>query len=102
MKSIHQHGVLTKRGTELHEEDRRHVLSAYVHRNTVENPHTLEKRTANTKLPEITDRLWLQITDFAVKKDGRLDRRVHECHTHCDEVPEWKRIIDVWANEQHK
>lgn len=84
----------TLRGDKLSPEDRAYVLREYSYRNTVENPH---RRIANTKLPPIPDARWLEITDFQVRADGRLDRAVTECHTNHSEVPEWKVIIDNWA-----
>lgn len=82
------------RGNLLHPKDRAFVLRAYLYRNTVTNPY---HRRNNTKLPPITDQRWLEITDFQIRKDGRLNMAVKDCHTNHSEVPEWKKMIDDWA-----
>lgn len=94
-RSLDAPGIITCRGDKLHPDDRSHVLLAYVYRNTIEN--NSRRHLAGGKLVPITDQRWLEITDFAVRKDGRLDHRVHECHVNHNEVPEWKRDIDAWA-----
>lgn len=89
---------MKKRGNKLHPDDKAHVLSAYVYRNTRENPFRLE---GGSSLAPISDRKWLEITDFAVRDNGRLNRRVKElCCTHYDEVPEWQAQIERWAKNR--
>lgn len=75
-----------KLGTELHPDDRKHVLAAYVHRMTVETRASypdFAKRMVSRgyKLDPITDDEWLACTTFAVRVDGRLDRRVSACQS---------------------
>ena len=59
--------VTTLKGTELHEDDRRYVLAAYIYR----------RRSRLYK----NDQQWLENTRFTVRKDHRLDRRVKHCHS---------------------
>ncbi len=92
-------GHTCRRGNQLRPEDQKLVLAAYVYRNTVENPR---RATGGSTLPPITDQRWLEITDFAVNKDGGLNQRVKECYTNHNEVPEWKIIIDQWACKQRE
>lgn len=84
MKSIHDHDVIRKRGADLNPEDQAHVLRAYVHRFTGEHR---PKWTEHTKTPLqfASDQEWLAHTEFAVRRDGRLDRRVRECYS----TPTW-------------
>ena len=78
-----------KRGTELHPDDQKHVLNAYVHRFTKEHKPqwTNEPRSDGTAyMPQhASDADWLQNTTFKVKNDGRLDSRVKQCHS----TPTW-------------
>jgi len=92
-----KHPAGSLRGTHLHPDDKAHVLRAFVYRNTIENEK--RRRRAN-KLPPITDARWLEITDFYVRQDGRLDERFNYCYTHDHEVPERKAIIDKWAQSK--
>ena len=89
---------MKKRGNKLHPDDKAHVLRTYVYRNTLENPFRLEGGSSLS--PPITDQKWLEITDFAVRDNGRLNRRVKECHTNHDEVPEWQAQIEQWARNR--
>lgn len=86
-----------KRGNLLSPEDQRHVLAAYIYRTTVENKrlHPEAVRTAGGKLPPISDKRWLEITDFAVTASGALDHRTKYCFTNHNEVPEWRAIIQA-------
>ena len=56
-------------GTQLTDEDRRHVLSAYVHRHTAGS------------MPKRTDAEWLAATRFFTRQNGRLDLRFKRCET---------------------
>lgn len=71
---------LSKRGDQLHADDRAYVLSAYIGR------HTAQKRAywakPNTPVHFMNDSEWLSNTWFAVRKDGRLDRRVQRSESH--------------------
>ncbi len=74
------------RGTELHPDDQRQVLSAFVHRLTTETrrrwPGFASKMIADGyRVPEQSDAEWLAATMFVVTKGGRLDRRVRFCET---------------------
>ena len=76
-----------RRGSLLTTEDRIYVLAAYVHRCTVENfarrPDVAKRAYAGGfRMRLLTDAEWLDATDFAVRKDGHLDGRVHTCRTH--------------------
>ena len=90
-------GRRCKRGSQLTPAQQQQVLAAYRYRNTVENPL---RHVGGSRLPPISDQRWLEITDFAVNKDGSLNQRVTECWTNHGEVPEWKVVIDEWARKQ--
>jgi hypothetical protein len=71
-------------GTQLHPEDRRHVLDAYLYRMTFESvrrwPQPARQMYAGGyRLPLISDAAWLACTSFRTTKRGRLDRRVNHC-----------------------
>ena len=74
-----------KHGHELHPDDQKHVLAAYVHRHTGEH----KPRWANEKRPDGSDYKpqhkndadWLKHTEFAVKKNGRLHQGVRSCRS---------------------
>ena len=70
-------------GIELCDEDRRHVLAAYIYRHTIENAraHPDCVRASGARIPLITDARWLETTCWRVRNDGRLDRRVKFCRT---------------------
>ena len=78
-----------KRGTELHPDDQKHVLNAYVHRFTKEHKPQWanEPRSDGTAYMPLhaSDADWLQNTKFAVNKDGRLNHRVKACES----TPTW-------------
>lgn len=80
---IHNHS--TKLGTELHPDDQRHVLSAYVHRHTREHkPEWARKEWKDGKPYPVqfaSDADWLAHTRFAVTTKGRLHHGVHECES---------------------
>lgn len=90
-----QHGHL------LHPEDQKHVLSAYVHR------HTKEHRPQWAKIPMAngtaykphhnTDKDWLKNTQFAVKKNGRLNMNVG----HARSTPSLPLNEEVHAYDVH-
>lgn len=78
-----------RRGALLTQTDQHEVLRAYVHRCTVENfrerPDVAARAYASGfRMRLMTDAEWLRATDFAVRKDGRLDRRANHCLTHYD------------------
>lgn len=76
---------MTKLGSELHPDDQRFVLSAYVHRYTKEHKPTWANIPRPDGLPYkpqfASDRDWLEHTEFQVRKNGRLDHRTHECYS---------------------
>lgn len=76
-------------GTELCAVDQVEALGSFVHRFTgMHVPDWARQRMANGKLPKVqfaTDREWLENTRFAVRADGRRDRRV----TRCESSPTW-------------
>jgi hypothetical protein len=70
----------SKRGTELHPDDQKHVLAAYVHRFTGQHrPQWADSQHCNVQFRDDAD--WLANTSFAVRKNGRLDRRSKECYS---------------------
>ena len=76
-------------GTHLTDHDRRHVLASYVHRFTKEHRPAWAKTLRPDGRPYpvqfASDSDWLAHTVFAVRKDGRLDRRVNQCTS----TPTW-------------
>ena len=71
-------------GTELSAEDRRHVLAAFCHRMTVEAArqwpeHSRRMLAGGYRMRPFTDAQWLAFTRFAVRRNGRLDRRARHC-----------------------
>ena len=76
-------------GNMLCEEDRRHVIAAYVHRYTREHrpDWALETRPDGRPYPVqfASDADWLANSRFFVRRDGRLDMR----HTLCHSSPTW-------------
>lgn len=67
-------------GDMLHPEDKKHVLNAYVYRMTFENierhPRIAQYMWTNGyRLELIHDTEWLKKSRFAVRRDGRLDKR---------------------------
>lgn len=75
------------RGTDLHPEDQKHVLAAYIYRYTREYvPAWATKPNGETYPVQFaSDADWLANTTFAVKTDGRLDKRVNRCESN----PTW-------------
>lgn len=77
--------IAYKYGHELHPDDQKHVLAAYVHRYTGEH----KPQWANKKRPDGSDYKpqhkndadWLKHTEFAVKKNGRLHQGVGSCRS---------------------
>lgn len=76
-------------GINLCAEDRNYVLRAYVNRYTREHVPAWAKREWRDGRPYpvqfASDAEWLSHTKFAVRSDGRLDRR-HKC---CESTPTW-------------
>ena len=72
-------------GTELTQEDQRHVLNSFVHRFTREHKPTWASKPWKDGKPYpvqfASDREWLANTRFAVRRNGRLDNRVTECQS---------------------
>lgn len=67
-----------KLGTELTYWDRKHVLSAFVHRFTRENkPQWADATVYPVQFDSDAD--WLAHTQFKVRKNGRLDKRARSC-----------------------
>ena len=65
-------------GTNLTEEDRRHVLAAYVHRYTKQ--HVPKWAVGTHYQPHFNSDLeWLANSLFCVRINGRLGRRVKHC-----------------------
>jgi hypothetical protein len=71
-------------GTNLKDTDRKHVLSAYVHRYTKEHCPSWAKHGGYPVQFE-SDQDWLNNTLFMVKNDGYLDRR----YKHVESTPTW-------------
>jgi hypothetical protein len=76
-------------GSDLHPNDKRHVLNSYLYRMTIESvarwPRVAEyMRATGYRMPIRSDADWLASTYFRVRRDGRLDGRVNACRT------EWK------------
>ena len=85
--------MLTKRGTELHPDDRREVLEAYLYRMTTEAQKRWPEiartmRAGGYRMPERSDAEWLAATAFCVRKDGRLHQGVRRCYTTHSPAPE--------------
>lgn len=76
-------------GTELTAEDRQRVLSAFVHRYTREHkPQWANQPWKDGKPYPVqfaSDADWLAHTRFAVRPNGRIDRRIHSCESN----PTW-------------
>lgn len=73
------------RGTHLCADDRAYVLSSYVNRYTGQHrPAWARKEWKDGKpypLQFVNDLEWLANTWFAVRKNGRLDRRHNQCYS---------------------
>lgn len=67
-------------GTELHKDDQRYVLGAYVHRYTGNHKPQWAVNT-NYPLQFINDADWLAHTSFRVTTKGRLDSRCRFCQS---------------------
>lgn len=66
------------KGTNLNSKQREQVLSAFVHRNTLEKPCKAVGVT-----PKQTDKQWLDEHAFYFIKDGsRLNSRIKHCEPH--------------------
>ena len=72
-------------GDKLTPEDQNYVRCAYVHRFTRDHkPRWAHKPRPNGQPYPVqfdSDADWLAHTRFAVRKDGRLDNRVHSCES---------------------
>lgn len=73
-------------GHELSPVTQREALARFVHRYTAEHvPAWARKKTVafpnGAPLQFATDAEWLRNTQFAVKKNGTLDKRVNHCET---------------------
>jgi hypothetical protein len=81
-------------GTELHPDDQRHVLAAFVHRYTGDHkPQWAGDPRPNGKPCPVQfkdDQDWLANTRFGVRKDGRLDQRARYCTSN----PTWPNMED--------
>ncbi len=80
----------TTTGNQLHTDDQRYVLSAFVHRFTAQHrPNWANKTIPNRpNYPAVqfaSDAEWLANTRFAVRNNGRLDKRAH----YCESSPTW-------------
>ncbi len=69
-------------GTALHPDDRKHVLAAFLYRVTGDTKPQL-KDSPHLQFRDDLD--WLTNTEFAVRKNGRMDMRVK----HCTSYPTW-------------
>ncbi len=87
-------------GSNLHPEDVRHVLSAYVHRYTGEHKPAWALKPWKDGKPYpvqfATDTDWLNNTRFAVRKNGRLDSRVSTCES----APTWPNNPELRAESK--
>lgn len=81
------------RGTELHPADKQHVLAAFVHRFTKDNPPPRWAQNTNYKPQFANDEDWLANSLFYVTVRNRLDRRF----SHCDSTPTWPDGKGVWG-----
>ena len=74
-------------GNQLHIQDQKHVLAAFINRFTAENYPAWKNDSLNNSCPVqfSSDHDWLQHTEFFVKTDGRLDLRHKTCWSH----PTW-------------
>lgn len=77
------------RGSDLHPDDKRHVLAAFVHRFTKDHrPAWVDypgQRHRNYPVQFASDADWLAHTVFRVRRNGRLDRRAKACMS----TPTW-------------
>lgn len=76
-------------GSELSAQDRAYVLTAYVHRFTRQHRPDWARKPMPSGKPYPaqfdSDAEWLANTRFAVRQNGRLDRR----HGSCESMPTW-------------
>ena len=78
---FHEH--VTRAGNLLHPDDQKHVLRRFVHRYTGNhkpdwvNSNRMIKRAMPVQFKD--DAEWLANTQFRVRDDGRLDKRVSYC-----------------------
>lgn len=70
-------------GDKLSAKDQQHVLSAYVHRFTMEHTPAWAMNAIKGNCyyaPQYrSDAEWLANSTFVIKKNGSLDQRVHSC-----------------------
>jgi hypothetical protein len=80
---------LMRLGTELHPDDRAQVLRQYVYRWTTDNPQRSQAWAGRVppRVRLLTDAEWLACTSFAVRKNGRLDRRARSCWSRHPDYP---------------
>lgn len=78
------------KGNQLTKEQRSQVLSAFVHRHTVEHP----ARWAGDTVPTQTDSQWIEDHAFHFIKDGS---RLSAKHRHC--VPEYMTDAESYLNQ---
>ena len=76
----------TLNGNQLRPEDQQAVLNSYPYRMTHESvvrwPEARRvMESGGFRLALISDQEWLECSRFAVRKDGRLDRRVRFCES---------------------
>jgi len=72
------------KGNSLHPDDQRLVLRAFIYRFTGDNTPQWA-RDGGYKVQFADDSEWLANTTFAVRTDGRLDRR----YKRCESSPTW-------------
>lgn len=82
-------------GSALTNEDRAFVLRAYVHRFTRQHRPAWAHSNPNYKPQFADDNDWLANTEFAVRKNGRLDRRYKGCLSN----PTWPDGKGCWGGQ---
>ena len=84
-------------GTQLCASDQQHVLAAFVHRFTAEHKPAWASEPWKDGQPYPVqfagDADWLANTRFAVRKNGRLDDRVHHCESSPALLPATSRRV---------
>ncbi len=80
-------------GINLHPDDKRYVLNAYINRFTKDHKPKwayLTRKNGKKYKPQFaSDTDWLKNTRFAVRKNGRLDHRCRSCYS----TPTWPEGI---------
>lgn len=72
-------------GDKLSSVDRAHVLRAFIYRHTPDHCSVAKPASRPFGYTHASDKEWLSSTLFQVTKGGKLDQRVHECHS----TPTW-------------